>query len=304
VKKKESSEKLVYTGSVTIQTLDYEKSVKSLKKKIADYEGIIQREYQSNDNYDWYKRDNDGQMNRSLSMTVRIPSEDFQKFVDSLSDQGQVMHTSVDVQNISQSYADTSAYVQGLEKEKERLLEMMDKAQTIDEMIKVEDRLTQVETELNQGKTNIATMDKDVALSTVDISMEEVKQYDDIQKPVNFGEKVLKAFRQSFTSFVKFVQELIIVLIMMLPMLLVVLLIVLIIVWISKRRRKKHPYGRPGRIVAGQPANGMPGEQNPQAPEQKARITDRNKNGICTREERCFCHAGPGIRMTECRRHM
>lgn len=265
-KQKESNEKLVYTGNVDIQTLEYEKSVKSLKKKIEDYEGIIQKETQSSSNYDWYVRDDNGQMDRRLSMSVRIPSKDFQKFVDSLSEQGQVMSTSVNTDNISQSYADTTAYVEGLEKEQKRLLEMMDKAQTIEEMIQVEDRLTEVETQLNQGKTSIASMDKDVDLSTVNITMEEVTRYDDIKKPENFGQKVLKAFKQSFSSFVTIVQELIIVLIMLLPEIVVVLLVILLIIFLTKKKKKKRMQMNGGMLpgMNQQPMQGMPGAQNPQ----------------------------------------
>nr|WP_027871454.1 DUF4349 domain-containing protein [[Eubacterium] cellulosolvens] len=265
-KSKESNEKLVYTGTVDIQTLEYDKSVKSLKKKIDEYDGIIQNESQSSSNYDWYTRDDNGQMDRRLSMSVRIPSKDFQKFVDSLSEQGQVMSTSVNTDNISQAYADTTAYVEGLEKEQKRLLEMMDKAQTIEEMIQVEDRLTEVETQLNQGKTDIASMNKDVDLSTVNITMKEVTRYDDIKKPENFGQKVVKAFKQSFTSFVSFVQELIIVLIMLLPGIVVVLLIVLLIIFLSKKKKKKRMQMNAGNVPGQNPQmmQGMPGAQNPQ----------------------------------------
>ena len=163
----QDGQKIVYTGNLSIQTLEYEKSAASIRKKIKDAGGFSEAESERDNDYYWYNRSGGSGNTRYLSITARIPSEKFEDFINSLSGDGKVMNRSVNAENISQVYANKETYKKSLEKEQERLLEMMDKAQTIEEMITVESRLSEVERQLNVYKTDLAQMDKDVEFSTV-----------------------------------------------------------------------------------------------------------------------------------------
>ena len=137
----QDGQKIVYTGNLSIQTLEYEKSAASIRKKIKDAGGFSEAESERDNDYYWYSHSSGSGNTRYLSITARIPSEKFEDFINSLSGDGKVMSRSVNAENISQVYANKETYKKSLEKEQERLLEMMDKAQTIEEMITVESRL-------------------------------------------------------------------------------------------------------------------------------------------------------------------
>ena len=162
----QDGQKIVYTGRLQMQTLEYDKSAANIRAKIREAGGFSESESEHDNNYNWYNNGNPGNT-RYLSITARIPSEKFEAFMDSLSGDGKVMSRSVSAENISQVYANKESYKKALEKEQERLLIMMDKAETIDEMILVESRLSEVERQLNLYKTDLAAMDKDVEFSTV-----------------------------------------------------------------------------------------------------------------------------------------
>ena len=170
-----SQEKLVYTGSLTIQSLEYESSLQNIRNKVKELGGIIEYESESDSNHYWYNNDSSGR--RYMNMTVRIPTENFETFMTSADGIGKVISHSTNVMNISRQYSDTTVQIEALEKQQERLLAMMDQAQTIEDMIVVETRLTNVQTELNQLKTYRQSMDTDVRYSTVTVSLEEVKEY-------------------------------------------------------------------------------------------------------------------------------
>ncbi len=209
-------QKIVYSASVDMQTLEYEKTLASIRSRIAAAGGFIEAENESNNDYNWYYNYEEGSREKgiySMYMTVRIPSGAFAGFLDALEEDGKVISRSVNAQNISQTYADTETTKKALETELERLLEMMDKAETIEDMIAVESRLTEVERSLNAAKTSLASMDKDVDYSTVYLSIQEVRRYsvNNVQTP--FIERLKRAAQNSVDNLVEFVQDIILYLV-------------------------------------------------------------------------------------------
>ena len=228
-------EKLVYTGNLTVQTLEYDTCVSGIRSKIKDFGGIIQSESESDDDYHWYYDDHVNSSTRSLYLTIRIPSAKFYDFLSSVGEEGKVTSRSVNVENISQTYSDTKTQIEALEIEEKRLLEMMEKADTIEDMIAVESRLTEVQSDLNYYKTRLRGMDTDVAWSTIGISVEEVKKYSPTVVEQTFGEKVREAFSDAWKSFIDFLQGLILVLIELLPFLILLAVLALLIWFILKK---------------------------------------------------------------------
>ena len=228
-------EKLVYTGSLSVQTLEYDDCVAGIRQKIKSFNGIIQSESETDDDYHWYYDDHVNSSTRSLYLTIRIPSAKFYEFLSSVGEEGKVINKSVNVENISQTYSDTKTQIEALEIEEKRLLDMMEKADTIEDMIAVESRLTEVQSDLNYYKTNLRGMDTDVAWSTISLSVEEVKKYSPTVVEQTFGEKVREAFSDAWNSFVGFLQGLVLVLIELLPFLILLLIIILLIRFILKK---------------------------------------------------------------------
>lgn len=254
------SQKLVYSGSLTIQTLNYDETVKTLKDQAADFNAIVESETESDDDYYWYDTERSSGSSRTLYIRVRVPSERFYEFIDTLSGDGKVTSKSTNVENISRTYADTQISVDTLEEELARLQEMMGAAETIEEMVQVESRLTEVETELNQKKTELAGMDTDVEYSTLDVTVSEVVEYTaDEETP--YGERIVRAFEKSWTGFFAFLKGTLIVLITLLPFIILVVVIIAVIRAIRKRRGggRTGRTGRTGRGHSGSnngPANG------------------------------------------------
>lgn len=259
-----TGEKMVYSGDVSLETLEYDKTMSSLKDKIKEYNGIIQSQSESNSNYYWYDESRD-EDSRTAYLTVRIPSDKFEEFINSLSEMGQITNKSTSTENITRTYNDNQAHIEALQKEQARLLEMMDKATTIDEMISVEKRLTSVETELNQANTSKAEMDNDVEYSTISISVSEVNKYTEVEKQEkNFGEKE-KAIKNSWNALLVFFQGLLIVLLYILPFAIIALVIIFIIIFY----KKKHPKAKKNKNATNLKGGFNPYGMEPIQPNQK-----------------------------------
>ena len=236
----QDGQKIVYTGNLRIQTLEYDKSAASIRQKIKEAGGFSESESERDNNYYWYSYNGGNGSTRYLDITARIPSEKFESFINSLSGDGKIMSRSVNAENISQVYANKETYKKSLEIEQERLLEMMDKAQTIEEMITVESRLSEVERQLNVYKTDLAQMDKDVEYSTIYISLEEVKRYSEETHTLTFAEELKYAFDDAISSFRNFCEDVVLFVVRNFPFLIIfVIILVLIIRAIGRSRAKR-----------------------------------------------------------------
>lgn len=168
-------EKLVYTANLTIQTLEYEKSITGIKQLAQKYNAIISQEDETDSYYDWYYSDSDrGSSTRYDYICLRVPSKSYEDFLDEVGSVGTVTAKSQSVENITSDYYDVATQIASLKKQEERLLEMYDECETIEDMIAVEARLNEVQTDLSSYQTKLNRMDKDVAYSYVNINVEEV----------------------------------------------------------------------------------------------------------------------------------
>ena len=50
----DTSQKLVYTGSLSIETLEYDESVKNMRSLVNQFSGVIESEDETDNAYNWY----------------------------------------------------------------------------------------------------------------------------------------------------------------------------------------------------------------------------------------------------------
>ncbi len=237
-------DKLVYTCDLTIQTKDYASAKQAIQDKISAYNGIIQSETESNNDYYWYLyEDSDGSGRTgylSWFVTIRIPSSSYEEFLSGISEDGKVISKTASVSNISREYHQTEAQVEALETQEEKLQEMMEQAETIEDMIAIESRLSEVEAELNYQKSYLASLDTDVAYSTINLSLQEVETYTPVatEEP-SFGEKILQACKGSLENFVTGLETMLYAIIYLIPIAVAALVLFLIVRGILRHRKKR-----------------------------------------------------------------
>ncbi|MDO4805303.1 MAG: DUF4349 domain-containing protein [Lachnospiraceae bacterium] len=239
----ESAQKLVYTCWMTIQTLEFDQTQAAVKEAVKKTGSIIESESVNDSNYSWYYDSYKKKGTLSSTLRIRVPSSKYEEFLGLLDGVGgKVTSKSQNVENITKRYNDQAIYIESLETQEKRLLEMMEKADTVEEMITVEARLTDVQTQLNQARSDLASMDTDVKYSTVNLTLEEVVKYTDTPKtPVSFGERLANAVKESWENFGEFLQNLLITIVYLIPAILLIAVIAIIVIIAMRAWRKKHP---------------------------------------------------------------
>jgi hypothetical protein len=228
--------KLTYSIYLEIQTLDYDNTLDQIKEQIQNYNGTIQSQSVSDYDTSWYSSNASKNLKNGY-MQIRIPSESYEAFIDAVSSSGKLTYQSVDQNNITQSYYDTSIVIEALQSEQTKLLELMEQAQDLSDVIAIETRLSEVESQLKQAQTQMAVMDQDIAYSTVNINIAQVSEYQDLE--INqFGVRMKNALLNTWTNFIAVMQNICISLVYALPFFIVILILLLLVVWIIHKHKK------------------------------------------------------------------
>ena len=230
-------QKLVYTCHISLETLNYSDTVKDIKQRIGSFGGFIESEYEYDTNSRWYYNDSNGTMH--LRITVRIPSDRYDDFINSLEGDGKITSKESNVDNVTRSYYETTALIESLKIQEERLLQMLDVADTIEDMITVEKRLTEVQSQLNIYNTRLATYDLDVEYSTVNLNIDEVEIYTPTIKTTTFFDRLKNTIKDSWDSFWDILENLLFFIIRMIPIVIIFTPIVILIIFLKKKLKAR-----------------------------------------------------------------
>lgn len=224
-----SNRKVITSASFNVQTKDYDWTSIALEAKIAETKSYVENSYTQGDKANG---------NATISMTIRVPSDNYNDFKTSISTLGNVTSSSENGNDVTADYFDTEARLTVLLAQEKRILVLLEKA-NIEEIIKIEERLSQIRTEIEQLTTVVKRYDDLVSYATVTINIQQTTDY--IVNTVNesFFSKLGKAFNGSIIQAGKVVQECVLAIVWMLPYLLVIGIIVIACLYAYKKRKKK-----------------------------------------------------------------
>ena len=118
----------------------------------------------------------DGTFYHSGDFMIRIPAENLDQFVSLVGEEANVTSTSESTENVTLTYVSTQSRVQALETEQKRLLELLENAETMEDLLTIEERLTDVRWELENYASQLRVLDNQVNYSTIHLSVWEVDE--------------------------------------------------------------------------------------------------------------------------------
>ena len=234
----EKPDKIIYSANVQVETTDFDGSMAKLDELIAQYGGWVESSSVNGSNYADRSRGNVSR--RSASYVLRFPSDRFNELMGSLSTLGNVPYTHVYTENVTAQYYDVQARLTAYEAQEQRLLEMMELAETVEDIIILEDRLTEVRYQIERLQTSLNNWDRQVSYSTVYLDLNEVQEYTpEPQVQPSFGQKLLSALKNGLHGLGSFFSELLFGLTEALPALLLILALALIPLLVLRKKWKK-----------------------------------------------------------------
>ncbi len=163
--------KLIKTVRMDAETETLDEMLSNLDAKIAELGGYVEsREVYNGSAYSQHRY-------RSANLTIRIPEEKLDSLVGHVSGISNIVSSNESVEDITLQYVDTESRVKALEAEEARLLELMEQAETMEELLAIEGRLTEVRYQLESYASQLRTYDNLVNYATVHLDISEVQEY-------------------------------------------------------------------------------------------------------------------------------
>ena len=233
-------EKIIKNVSIAAQTKEYEKSLDGILSALNQYGGYEESINSSGKSYyssDYYTR--------TARMTLRIPSENLDKFLGDIGTLINITSQTSSQSNVTSQYYDTKARIEVLESERAAYEEMLKMAKEVSEVLQIKDRLYQTIEEIEASKTRLNVYDNKVSFSTVTITIDEVREYVEVPTvKVTFGERIANSFKESWKDFANGFQNFVVWFVGAIPTLLVMAVIIGVIVAIPitivKKVKKKN----------------------------------------------------------------
>ncbi len=226
-----NNRKIIETVSYYSQTKDFDSFVSSLQKKILSAGGYIEsstlygKEYNSSDS-------------RRAIIKARIPQKESADFSSYIENNSNVTRKEISTDDITLKYVDVQSRISALESEKTSLESMLDKADSIDSLLKIKSQLTDVIYQLDSYKSQLRTYDNLVDYTTVNITVSEVRRFSDTEN-TGVWQQIGENLSENFASVGTFIVNAFIFIVSALPYILLVSVPGIIVIIIIFARKKK-----------------------------------------------------------------
>lgn len=182
--------KLIYTANLTIESKDFDAARTALNEAVSAAGGYMESSDESS-----YSG-----MGRSLSLTIRVPQDNYTSFLAAAAQAGNLVDKSEQVQDVTTQYMDIEARLSNLTAQRTRLQELQAQADTLADLLEIESSLSDVQYQIESWQSQLDWYSNQVSCCTVYITLNEVETL--TPTSTSFGAKLLAALRNGWTGFV------------------------------------------------------------------------------------------------------
>lgn len=111
------------------------------------------------------------QSETARGMTIKIPNDQFEKALNDIETWGQIGDRNIQVSDVTGRHMDLSLRIDNAQRMQTRLKTMLSGARNIDETLRLEQELQRVTLSLEKMEAQRAVLNKDIAYSTIHLSM-------------------------------------------------------------------------------------------------------------------------------------
>lgn len=255
--------KLIKNANMTLETKEFDTAIPALIALVESVGGYVE-----NQSVDGSSMQNPGEYyERSAYITARVPADKLSEITTQVGTLCNISSQSESIDDITDRYYDAAAHLEMLQVQEKRLLELLAKAETLENIIQLEQALTTCQYEIESLTGQLRRMDSQVSYSTLTLNVNEVVDYSIPQeKPRNFMERLGDAFASSGKNLSRAMESILFFLIIDGPVLAIYLLfwgvLVYIVYRILRRSRVKRHVNPPTPPVTPVPEDRMDDTQN------------------------------------------
>ncbi len=222
---------VIRKGSIDLSVSDTREKLQEVQKIIRDAEGLVASLY--------IYEIREGQY--GARATLRVPEGKFETVLEQLEALGKVTNIQTELEDITMQYIDLESRLNNQKAQEERLTEILEMADTVEDVLEVERELNRVRGEIESMSARLTRLKDQVTYATINISLREEAVPTGAVSPHafhNLGNRISEAFVGSINFFLNAFSSLIVLFTALIPALFIIIIIGLII-WLIVRGRLK-----------------------------------------------------------------
>ena len=180
---KTQEQKIIKTANLKFETKNVIETHQNIVSLTRQYSGFIQSD-NSGKNYS----------REYIRMTVRVPSEKFQLFLEGVSEGvGYFDQKQISQKDVTEEFVDINARLKAKRKLENRYLELLQKAKNVKEMLQIERNLSVIREEIEAKEGRLKFLQNKVSLSTFYIDFYKTSEVKN--ETVSYGQKITNALK-------------------------------------------------------------------------------------------------------------
>lgn len=172
---------------------------------------------------------------QSGAVTLKVPVSKYKETMNEIKNLGDVQRESSTGQDVTEKYSDLQAQLKNYKAEEEQYLKILEKANTVEDILKVTKQLSSVRENIEVTEGRIKYLESQTDMSTINVSLSEETKIDVPTKEW----KPLETLKKAFRTWIQFLQGLVNVVIWAVIFLGPVTLIMYVIIKLITRKIRK-----------------------------------------------------------------
>ena len=226
---------LIRTVSITAETTNYVEVASNLENQVKGFGGYIE--------FSSMRGTGNNKDLRTGTYTVRVPADKLDSLIATVGSSCTVTSSNEGTSDVTLEYVDTKARIDSLRVEYNQLMDLLSKAEDLDTIIILQNRLTDVRYQIESSESRIRVLENQVQYATLTLTLQEVLEEKEVEEAhvVTYGERVMDQFEDMWENTVEFFEDLLLGIIAIIPgiiFLTIVAVVVLIIVFSARKKRR------------------------------------------------------------------
>ena len=154
--------KIVKEGTVHLDTKDVKETSKEITNLLEKTEGFVEKSaFQEQNDVNYAK------------MILRVKSQDYDSFMEELSNIANVTRIESSTLDVTEEYIDQKARIDVLEAQEERLIQLLDHADNIEEILNIEKELTRLRENIESSQGRMNYLERSIDYSKVTVYLQQ-----------------------------------------------------------------------------------------------------------------------------------
>ncbi len=221
--------RIIRNGSIELSVKDTKETVAEIRQITEAANGLI------SESYIYETRDG----LHHGHMTLRIPETRFDLLMEQLEELGKAANVQFSQQDVTMQYVDLESRLNNQKAQEERLREILEMAENVEEVLEVERELYRVRGEIESMTAQFTYLQDQVAYSTILVTLREESIPTETISPSpfeDFGSRISQALIGSINFLLQVISVLAIAMVALIPIA-IVLAIPVTLIWLLVRKR-------------------------------------------------------------------